>query len=401
MYRRRLKSLDERLFALYMAAGDLSTARKHAKTAEDLRALGQAQASRSQMEAVAGKTTGGDPQSILNAAAAKVHAGPLDAGLEMMRQLLNKDPASAMDIVRLAWDFARSSPETGLGIMELTTAASVREGDWTSAAAGLQEFVRRIPNYVPAILRLVEVCMDGGLEGTLFGAQAQLADAYLAHGAGTEARVVAEDLIARQPSEAAHAERLRRALALLGEPEEPSSDDMLVDELPEYDSRLPPPDPEPFGERSRAGDWPMSLFPSRDEADLFRASHSSLRDDADLDDFADLELSAGAFDLESMLTDIEHHSAAPVSPALPSTSEDVEIELSMLLDDFSAEAPAQEEQLVEPIGPEPGGLEDVSEEFHSSSSVSEQRAAEQDYQRGVSLHAAGRIEESIRAFEMA
>ena len=48
-------------------------------------------------------------------------------------------------------------------------------------------------------------------------AQAQLADAYLAAGAGVEARMIAEDLVAREPWEPANIERFRRALALLGE----------------------------------------------------------------------------------------------------------------------------------------------------------------------------------------
>ena len=48
-------------------------------------------------------------------------------------------------------------------------------------------------------------------------AQAQLADAYLVVGAGLEARVIAEDLVAREPWEQANIERFRRALTLLGE----------------------------------------------------------------------------------------------------------------------------------------------------------------------------------------
>ena len=66
-------------------------------------------------------------------------------------------------------------------------------------------------------MRLVEICVDGGLEATMYSAQAQLADAYLATGAASEARVIAEDLVAREPWERANIERFRRALAMLGE----------------------------------------------------------------------------------------------------------------------------------------------------------------------------------------
>ena len=66
-------------------------------------------------------------------------------------------------------------------------------------------------------MRLVEICVDGGLEATMHSAQAQLADAYLTVGAGIEARVIAEDLVAREPWDRANIERFRRALTLLGE----------------------------------------------------------------------------------------------------------------------------------------------------------------------------------------
>ena len=68
-------------------------------------------------------------------------------------------------------------------------------------------------------MRLVEICVDGGLEATMYSAQAQLADAYIEAGSAAEARVIAEDLVAREPWERANIERFRRALVLLGEPD--------------------------------------------------------------------------------------------------------------------------------------------------------------------------------------
>ena len=49
----------------------------------------------------------------------------------------------------------------------------------------------------------------------MYQTQAHLTDAYLATGQAAEARVIAEDLVAREPWEAAHIERFRRALVLL------------------------------------------------------------------------------------------------------------------------------------------------------------------------------------------
>lgn len=49
----------------------------------------------------------------------------------------------------------------------------------------------------------------------MYETQAQLCDAYLATGQAAEARVIAEDLVAREPWEAGHIQRFRQALTML------------------------------------------------------------------------------------------------------------------------------------------------------------------------------------------
>ncbi len=49
----------------------------------------------------------------------------------------------------------------------------------------------------------------------MYQAQELLTDAYLAANQAAEARVIAEDLVAREPWEAAHIDRFRRALVML------------------------------------------------------------------------------------------------------------------------------------------------------------------------------------------
>src|SRR5207244_4565344 len=100
---------------------------------------------------------------------------------------------------------------------EIAADSAVAQNDWPGASVALQEFVTRVPNHIPALMRLVEICVDGGLEATMYSAQAQLADAYIAAGAAAEARFIAEDLVAREPWERANVERFRQALVLLGE----------------------------------------------------------------------------------------------------------------------------------------------------------------------------------------
>ena len=60
-----------------------------------------------------------------------------------------------------------------------------------AAADALRKYVERAPSFIPALMRLVEICVDGGLEAIMYETQAQLADAYLERGQGAEARVIA------------------------------------------------------------------------------------------------------------------------------------------------------------------------------------------------------------------
>jgi tetratricopeptide (TPR) repeat protein len=138
-------------------------------------------------------------------------------GIEVMKRLIADDPGRREDLIALGCALAEVKPDAGYECIELAAKASIAADEWPAAAAALDAFVKLIPNHIPALMRLIEVCIDGGLESMIYGAQAQLADAYLAAGAGIEARVIAEDLVAREPWNKSNVERFRRALALLGE----------------------------------------------------------------------------------------------------------------------------------------------------------------------------------------
>jgi tetratricopeptide (TPR) repeat protein len=129
-------------------------------------------------------------------------------------------------------------------------------GDYEDAAALLQEFAARVPGHVPSLQKLIEICVDGKLESAMQDAQAQLADAYLQTGQAAEARIIAEDLVAREPWETAHIERFRRALSMLKvwDPDTVIADrlggqtpfvakDPFVDERAAAEAAAPPPEP--------------------------------------------------------------------------------------------------------------------------------------------------------------
>ncbi|CAN5627534.1 hypothetical protein BH23ACI1_BH23ACI1_04270 [soil metagenome] len=161
------------------------------------------------------QSAGSDPDLLVALANMELRAGALQAGRDILAGLLDGDKSLRPRVVDLAWSLAADNPEAAFVGIDIAVDASMADGEFETAAALLQEFVARAPQQVPALLRLVEVCVDGGLETTMYETQAQLADAYLGIGQAAEARVIAEDLVAREPWERSHIERFRRALVML------------------------------------------------------------------------------------------------------------------------------------------------------------------------------------------
>lgn len=143
--------------------------------------------------------------------------GRLAEGRQAVADALQFDPGAAEAALSMAYRVTAQSPDAGYQVIDVLVDRSLGDNDHAAAAAALQEFVTRAPLHLVALMRLVDVAMEGGLESTMYGAQAQLADAYLDAGRGLEARIISEDLVAREPWNRANMERFRKALALLGE----------------------------------------------------------------------------------------------------------------------------------------------------------------------------------------
>jgi tetratricopeptide (TPR) repeat protein len=163
------------------------------------------------------EVAGSDPNLLWVLAEMELREGRIAEGTALLQQILAGDPSRRDALVILGCSVAEVNPDAGYECIEVAARAAIVSDEWGSAAAAVNEFVNRVPNHVPALMRLVEICVDGGLEATMHSAQAQLADAYLASGAAAEARVIAEDLVAREPWDRANIERFRRALSMLGE----------------------------------------------------------------------------------------------------------------------------------------------------------------------------------------
>jgi tetratricopeptide (TPR) repeat protein len=159
---------------------------------------------------------GDDPELLMALMEMELRSGAMESARETLAALLQRDPALRTRIVDLAWTLGPASPEAAFVCIDVTVDVDLAAGNFVDAAATLQEFATRVPGQIGSLLKLVEICVDGGLEATMYEAQAVLADAYLESGQGAEARVIAEDLVAREPWEHAHIDRFRRALIMLG-----------------------------------------------------------------------------------------------------------------------------------------------------------------------------------------
>ena len=113
----------------------------------------------------------------------ELRSGATDSARDILSQLLFIDESLRTKIVELAWTLA-TCPLKRLRVHRHRGRRRAPGGNYMDAAAILQEFVTRVSGQIAALLKLVEICVDGGLEATMYEAQAMLADAYLEAGQG-------------------------------------------------------------------------------------------------------------------------------------------------------------------------------------------------------------------------
>jgi tetratricopeptide (TPR) repeat protein len=160
-------------------------------------------------------SAGDDPSLLAALIEIELRTGELEAARALCTRLLAVDAGRRPALLDTAWAYVDASPETAFICVDAVVDSAVGAAAFEEAAGALQQFVTRAPGQIPALLKLVEVCVDGGLEAAMYDAQERLTDAYLASNQAAEARVIAEDLVAREPWEAAHIDRFRRALVML------------------------------------------------------------------------------------------------------------------------------------------------------------------------------------------
>ena len=447
--------IRRRLLDIYVAGGDFARARECASTPDQLKGLAaaleaagheetalevlgeaarlnpedaevrahlaRAFVARGNLQAAAEyltvETAGDDPRLLFTVAEMRLRGETPEEGLAIVRRLLEQHPDRREEVALLGWTVGEQAPETGFAVVELAADAAVAGQDWASAAAALQEFVTRVPTHIPALMRLVEICVDGGLEATMYSAQAHLADAYLAGGLAAEARFIAEDLVAREPWDRSNLERFRRALELLGEPDPEAliaerlsgqspfmTTDLFLESLESSTSAheaaqaaasaaLPPvaAPPAVVPAASEAGPEPEGADRRPPKKSAAKTSSKPGRDH--------FELSANAIDLESILGELESPPAgAPSAAAAHASTESVEVDLSIVLDDIKRPAKRPEAPAPVPAGDIDGVFAHLRDDASRRSAMDE---AEQQYRRGLALREAGDIDGCITALEAA
>lgn len=172
------------------------------------------------------ETAGTNPELWLMLAEVELRGNRMTEGKNAVVQALTLDREQAKAAVVLGCKLADVSPEAAYQPIDAVADMALAENDYAAAAVALHEFTTRVRSHLVALMRLVEICVDGGLEATMYEAQAALADAYLESNRALEARIISEDLVAREPWNKVNIDRFRRALVMLGE----SDPDAIISE---------------------------------------------------------------------------------------------------------------------------------------------------------------------------
>jgi tetratricopeptide (TPR) repeat protein len=389
-------------------------------------------------EYLTAEVAGSDPALLMTLAEIQFRGGKTEEGMAVLRRLVNEDPARRDEIVALASKVAASSPEAGFLMVEIAAEVSVAGAEWESAAAAIEAYVAQVPNYIPALMRLVEICIDGGLEPAMYNAQAQLADAYLAAGAVADARFIAEDLVAREPWERSHIERFRRTLELLGEAD---PDGIIAERL---SGQTPFTSTDLMAEDAAAASAAQEQARRQAEADaeLMARTLAMLAEVEGDDDHeppeqehdepppvvppvrrpaeqsTHFELSSNAIDLESFFGELEAETPAAPPPRAkkksprgkskahanqPSVEVDLSVELAgMKPQQALVPGPAQTEPEPEAAEPSSNDIDGIFAKMRTEASRrSTGEGAEEQLKRGLALRREGKIDESIEAFAIA
>lgn len=300
------------------------------------------------------ETAGSNPALWLMLGEIELRANRLTEGRAAVAEALKLDRAQSQEAVVLGCKLADGNPEAAYQAVDAAVELALAENDFASAAVALHEFTTRVRSHLVALMRLVEICVDGGLEATMYEAQAALADAYLEQGRGLEARIISEDLVAREPWNKVNIDRFRRALVMLGE-EDP---DAIISE------RLSGESPFMATEKMDLNEGTSFDAPPKAEASPSPSVH-----------------------------------AVAIDEHLVEAADAAEVDLTSMLDEHEAEAASTPRPVAAPA---PRSLDQVFRGIRDESTrASSEEAAAEQYRLAVTYHEMGMPEDAIKALEQA
>jgi tetratricopeptide (TPR) repeat protein len=165
------------------------------------------------------ETAGDDVELLLALATLEFADGREEDAQVAMARVLALSADREPQIATLAEELLEKGRiESSFACVDAITDAVLLQGDLPRAADVLHRFCERAA-HPPALLKLVNVARDAHRPELLSEAQARLTDVHLDAQRGAEARELAEALLGAEPDNDAHADRLRRALVLLEDPD--------------------------------------------------------------------------------------------------------------------------------------------------------------------------------------
>lgn len=161
------------------------------------------------------EVAGDDPVLLFAVARVELETGRHDEGREDLRRALAHPPL-AEEALRFMQQITPRLTDAGVIVADVLVDAALAAGRVAQAVEVLQWVAEAAPARVEAPLRLVELCIEEGLDAELPRAQGTLADAYLAAGDHGSARMMAEDLALAAPHDEQVLRRLVRVYQAAG-----------------------------------------------------------------------------------------------------------------------------------------------------------------------------------------
>jgi tetratricopeptide (TPR) repeat protein len=379
--KRTSDALDARLAAAELVPED---GRLRADVARALIAAGQFERAQPFLSA---ETAGDDVDLLLAIGRHDLEAGrSIEAQATLMR-VVALAPDRRPSIENMVSELVEAGRVTdGYACLEVLVDAAMFEADFESAASLLDRFVANHA-LVPALLKLVDIYVDAGFDDRISSVQGRLADAYLDAAQAAEARVIAEDLMSREPQTELHTQRLRRALMMLGvdDPEaviaRQLESDPLFDSTFDVSEQLP--------ESALDMPVPVSRPPEPLAAAPAVATPASLDsiDVSDLLDATDLifDEPAGAIAPTGSAAEAVVAPSEPVSPE----SQTFEIDLSATLAELNT-----------PLSSTPSPTASVAREEQIADAEALFERAQEHLRRGMAAEAAAALQSAVRVPQM-